>query len=93
MKRLTLFWENIRIALVAIRSNRVRAMLTMAIIAFGIMALVGILTAIDGLKSTLTNQFTLMGANSFSITSRAMTITVWRRWPKHWEKRRIMNFS
>lgn len=54
-------------------------MLTMAIIAFGIMALVGILTAIDGLKSTLTNQFTLMGANSFSITSRAMTITVGNR--------------
>ena len=48
----------------------------MAIIAFGIMALVGILTAIDGLKSTLTDQFTLMGANSFSITSRSMRVTV-----------------
>lgn len=51
-------------------------MLTMAIIAFGIMALVGILTAIDGLKSTLTTQFTMMGANSFSITSRSMRVTV-----------------
>ena len=71
-----MFYENIRVSYQAIRSNKVRAMLTMAIIAFGIMALVGILTAIDGLKSTLTDQFTMMGANSFSITSRSMQITV-----------------
>ena len=76
MSRFTLFYENIRVAFKAIRSNRVRAVLTMAIIAFGIMALVGILTAIDGLKSTLTTQFTMMGANSFSITSRSMRVTV-----------------
>ena len=76
LRGLTLFWENVRVAFKAIRSNRVRAILTMAIIAFGIMALVGILTAIDGLKSTLTEQFTMMGANSFSITSRSMDITV-----------------
>ncbi len=76
VKGLTLFWENIRVAFMAIRSNRVRAVLTMAIIAFGIMALVGILTAIDSLKGTLTEQFTMMGANSFTITSRSMSITV-----------------
>jgi putative ABC transport system permease protein len=40
------------------------------------MALVGILTAIDGLKSTLTEQFTMMGANSFSITSRSMRVHI-----------------
>ena len=76
MKRITLFYENVRVAFKAIRSNRVRAVLTMSIIAFGIMALVGILTAIDGLKSTLTEQFTMMGANSFSITSRSMRVQV-----------------
>jgi putative ABC transport system permease protein len=76
VKGLTLFWENVRVAFKAIRSNRVRAALTMAIIAFGIMALVGILTAIDGLKNTLTEQFTMMGANSFSITSRSMRVTM-----------------
>lgn len=69
-----MFWANVRVAFKAIRSNRVRAVLTMSIIAFGIMALVGILTAIDGLKSTLTDQFTMMGANSFSITSRSMSV-------------------
>jgi putative ABC transport system permease protein len=76
LKRLTLLTENIRVAFKAISSNRLRASLTMAIIAFGIMALVGILTTIDGLKSTITKQFSMMGANSFSITSRSMRVVV-----------------
>jgi putative ABC transport system permease protein len=72
--KFSIFRENLRISFRAIRSNRVRALLTISIIAFGIMALIGILTAIDAIKSSLTNQFTIMGANSFSITSRGMNI-------------------
>jgi putative ABC transport system permease protein len=72
IKSIGIFKENLRIAWRAIKSNRVRAILTICIIAFGIMALVGILTAIDAIKSSLTNQFTMMGANSFTITSWAM---------------------
>jgi putative ABC transport system permease protein len=68
--------ENLRIALRAIRSNKVRSILTICIIAFGIMALIGILTAIDAIKNSLTDQFTMMGANSFSITSRGMNVQV-----------------
>jgi len=68
--------ENLRIAFRAIRSNKVRSILTICIIAFGIMALIGILTAIDAIKNSLTDQFTMMGANSFSITSRGMNIQV-----------------
>ncbi len=74
--RIGLFWENLRISVRAIRSNKVRTILTICIIAIGIMALVGILTAIDSIKSSLTNQFTMMGANSFTITSRGMNIMV-----------------
>jgi len=70
--KIGLLRENMRIALRAIKSNKVRAILTICIIAFGIMALVGILTAIDAIKSSLTNQFTMMGANSFTISSRGM---------------------
>ena len=68
------FWENLRISFKAIKSNRVRAILTICIIAFGIMALVGIITAIDAIKSSLTEQFTMMGANSFTIRSRNMSV-------------------
>ncbi|MEA1887966.1 MAG: ABC transporter permease [Bacteroidota bacterium] len=76
MRKKGLFSENLRVSLRAIGSNRVRAVLTMAIIAFGIMALVGILTAIDAIKGTLTSQFSMMGANTFAITSRGMTIVM-----------------
>lgn len=71
-----IFKENLKISFKAIRSNRIRAILTVCIIAFGIMALVGILTAIDAIKSSLTSQFTMMGANSFTITSRGMNIQI-----------------
>ncbi|HYV94327.1 MAG TPA: ABC transporter permease [Chitinophagales bacterium] len=62
--------ENIKLALRAIRSNLVRTILTFLIIAFGIMALVGILTAIDSLKSKLNSSFTFMGANTFTISRK-----------------------
>ena len=87
VKRIGIFKENLRIAIRAIRSNRVRTVLTICIIAFGIMALVGILTAIDSIKNSLTNQFTMMGANSFSITSRGMNIQIGK------SKYRAKNFS
>jgi putative ABC transport system permease protein len=74
--KFSIFRENLRISFRAIRSNRVRAILTMCIIAIGIMALVGILTAIDAIKSSLTNQFTMMGANSFTIDSRALNFHI-----------------
>jgi putative ABC transport system permease protein len=51
------------------------------------MALVGILTAIDAIKSSLTNQFTMMGANSFTITARGMNIQIGNN------KYRAKNFS
>ena len=72
----TLLRENIRLALQTIAANRLRTILTIAIIAFGIMALIGILTAIDSIKASLTNQFMMMGANTFTIESRSMNINI-----------------
>lgn len=62
--------ENIKLALRAIRSNLLRTILTLLIIAFGIMALVGILTAIESLKSKLNSSFSFMGANTFTIRQK-----------------------
>ncbi len=72
MRSATLFFENVRIALQSIRTNLLRTILTVLIIAVGITALVGILTAIDSIKSSITKEFTFMGANTFSISSRGM---------------------
>ncbi|GJM36593.1 MAG: ABC transporter permease [Saprospiraceae bacterium] len=59
--------ENIKIALRSVRSNLTRAILTLLIIAFGIMALVGILTAIDSAIYSLSSNMSHLGANSFDI--------------------------
>lgn len=68
--------ENLRIAFQSVRTNKLRSILTMLIIAIGLMALVGILTAIDSIKASITKEFTFMGANTFTITSRGMQIQI-----------------
>lgn len=59
--------ENFRQAISALRSNWVRSLLTMLIIAFGIMAVVGILTAIDSAIYSINSNFSSIGANSITI--------------------------
>jgi len=76
MRGTTLFIENMRIALQSIRSNILRSILTVLIIAIGITALVGILTAIESIKTSITKEFTVLGANTFSITSRGMRVQI-----------------
>lgn len=60
---------NITLAFRAIRTNLLRSVLTILIIGIGIMALVGILTGIEVIKSAVTSNFSSMGANSFQVTS------------------------
>ena len=70
--------ENIRISLRAIKSQLLRTTLTALIISFGIMALVGILTAIDAIKSSINSNFTSLGANTFTIRNREMSVRIGR---------------
>jgi putative ABC transport system permease protein len=71
--------ENLKVAVQSIRSQLLRTILTALIIGIGIMALVGILTAIDAIKGSITNNFQSMGANSFTIQNRGMHIRVGSR--------------
>ena len=66
--------ENIRISISAVRSHMLRSMLTILIISFGIMALVGILTSIDAIKYFFNENFAAMGANTLTIRNRAVHI-------------------
>ncbi|GAA3984426.1 ABC transporter permease [Pedobacter ginsengiterrae] len=68
--------ENIRLALQSIKSNRLRTMLTALIIAIGLSALVGILTTLDAVKTSMTDAFSSMGANSFTIRNRGTGIRI-----------------
>ena len=62
-----LFRENVRIATGSIRTQLLRTILTVLIIAIGITALVGILTVVSALENTLSSDFASMGSNTFNI--------------------------
>ena len=64
---LNLFKENVRIAVGSIRTQMLRTVLTVIIIAIGITALVGILTVVSALENTISSDFASMGANTFNI--------------------------
>jgi len=76
MKNLKLVRENIRISLGSIKNHLVRTILTVMIIAFGIMALVGILTAIDAVEYFLNENFAMMGSNTFNIRNRSLRVQI-----------------
>lgn len=61
---------NVREALNAVKVNLLRTVLTGAIIAIGISSLVGMLTAIDGIKAQIADSFSGLGANSFDIRDK-----------------------
>lgn len=79
---MSVFKENVLIAIDSVKANRLRAIITMLIISIGIMALVGILSAIDAIKNGINNNFTSMGANTFTIRNADMNIRVGRRGKK-----------
>ena len=61
------FTDVFSLAFRTVRSNKLRTGLTVAIIAFGIMALIGIITAIKAMNQKFTESFSTMGANAFTI--------------------------
>lgn len=59
--------DSLSLAWRTVRSNKLRTGITVAIIAFGIMALIGIITAIEAMNQSLKESFSSMGANAFNI--------------------------
>ena len=59
-----------------VASNKLRTGITVAIIAFGIMALIGIITAIQAMNQSLTENFSMLGANAFSIRYKERQINI-----------------
>ena len=74
--------ENFNVALKSVSGNKLRSFLTIAIIAIGIMSLVGIQTAVQALTKQVSDSFSRMGASSFSISQD------WERGGNH---RRVRN--
>jgi len=77
--RSPVLFEALSMAVQALKAQRLRAILTAVIIAIGIMALVGMLTATSVMESSISGQFTSMGANTFSIQQGGMDIQIGRK--------------
>lgn len=60
-------FDSFQLAYRTVKSNKLRSGITIAIIAFGIMALVGIITAIDAMNKSLKESFSFMGSNTFTL--------------------------
>lgn len=74
--------ELIKEAFASIKSQILRAILTILIITIGITALVGILTSIDSIKNSINSNFTSMGANTFTIRNRGLNIHIGKKGKK-----------
>ncbi|RAR51094.1 ABC transporter permease [Flavobacterium lacus] len=70
--------ENIKIALGSIKTQLLRTILTIIIIAIGITALVSILTVVSALENTLSSNFASMGANTFTIRQYELEVRIGR---------------
>ncbi|RYZ00583.1 MAG: FtsX-like permease family protein [Chitinophagaceae bacterium] len=70
------FFDVYALASRTVRGNKLRTGLTVAIIAFGIMALIGIITAIKAMNQKFTESFSTMGANGFSIRYKERNIRI-----------------
>ncbi len=68
------FSDNLALAAGSLRNNMLRTAITVSIIAFGIMALIGIITAIGSMTQKMSESFSAMGANGFTIRSRERNI-------------------
>ncbi|MBB6459895.1 ABC transporter permease [Flammeovirga kamogawensis] len=55
-------------AITSVRANKLRSFLTSAMIAIGIMALVGIMTAIDAVQDSINSGMDDLGVSNFTIT-------------------------
>jgi len=62
------FAETLRMALMALSSNKLRSSLTVLGIAVGVFSVIGVMTLISGMRSSIESGLNVLGANSFQIT-------------------------
>tara|TARA_X000000950_G_scaffold112020_2_gene141076 strand:- start:883 stop:2103 length:1221 start_codon:yes stop_codon:yes gene_type:complete len=62
--------ENIKIAYDSLKKNFLRSFLTVTIISIGMMAIMGIITAIESIETSIESNFITMGSNTFKIKDK-----------------------
>ncbi len=81
-----IIYENILIAFDAIKTQKIRALITLLIIAFGIMALVGTLTVVKGIDNNFSASLQSLGSNKFTFRRYENNFLKGRRHPRSRKK-------
>jgi putative ABC transport system permease protein len=63
-----IFWEILRLAVSSLAANKLRSALTMLGIGVGVFSVIGVMTAINGLRGKIESGLNVLGANSFQVT-------------------------
>jgi len=84
------FKESFRMALEAIRDNKMRSSLTLLGITIGVFSVIGVMTAINTLEASVQSGLNIFGTNTFSI-SKYPTVVIGDS--KHWKYRNRPNIT
>src|SRR3954464_12372661 len=60
-------WEQIRLAIAALRANKLRSALTLLGLIIGVATVVAMMALIEGLRSKVSSQFSDLGADVFQV--------------------------
>jgi len=63
-----MIWENIGLAFSSLKSNKMRALLTMLGIIIGIMSIIGIMTIGDAMTASVSDQLSSFGTNNITLS-------------------------
>src|SRR3954449_713534 len=73
--RFAAVWESFRVALMSLRTNKLRTGLTLIGIIVGVSAVIAVVTIIKGLDQTVASTFSSQGSTVFSVSKRPQIIT------------------
>ena len=74
-----IFRESFRLALLSLRTNKLRTFLTLVGVIVGVTSVIAVVTIISGLDKTVANAFSSQGSTAFSVSKRPLVITSRRR--------------
>ncbi len=72
---LRLLNESFRLALLSLRSNKLRTSLTLVGVVVGVTSVIAVVTIISGLDKTVASAFSSQGSTVFSVSKRPLVIT------------------
>lgn len=78
-----LFTEILRLAFSSLAANKLRSALTILGIAVGVFSVIGVMTLINGMRSSIENGLNVLGANSFQVSKWPAFFS-----PSTWERYR-----